>query len=410
MGGQADMMLLRVAFASLRNRRSTVLLTLLSLAVSVALILGIDHLRREAKSSFSQTISGIDLIVGARSGSVNLLLYSVFRIGNATNNISWESYQHFAGQKQVKWTIPLSLGDSHRGYRVMGTDHNYFQHFRYGNRHALSFSDGKPFSEVYDTVLGAEVARKLGYQTGDRIIIAHGLGDAGFSEHKDKPFTVSGILQATGTPVDQTVHVSLQGIEAVHQGWSNTDELIPVSITAFMVGLQSRIAAFSLQRAINDYPAEPLLAILPGATLADLWHMMGMVESLLFIIASLVLVATLVGMMSLLLASMKERQRELSLLRAMGARVYTLVSLIMLETLLLASAGCLLGVGLLSGALTLFQPVISEHFGLFIRTNPVNEFTFPVVAGIVAMACLLSLLPAILAYRGSLVQQLGSKH
>lgn len=436
-------MMLRIALASLYSRRSTAILTLLSLAVSVALILGIDHLRREAKSSFGQTVSGIDLIVGARSGPVNLLLYSVFRIGNATNNITWESYQHFAAHRQVKWTIPISLGDSHRGYRVMGTNHDYFEYFRYGDKRPLAFAQGSRFEDTHDTVLGAAVARSLGYRLGDRIVIAHGLGDAGFSEHRDDPFTVVGILAPTGTPVDQTVHVSLQGLEAVHKGWreptgrpvmpaagqapgmmqtpsvsapapgnsaSTATELTPVAITAFMVGLQSRIAAFSLQRAINDYAEEPLLAILPGATLADLWRMMGMVENLLLVIAALVLVATLVGMMALLIAAMKERRRELALLRAMGARAPVLITLLLLETLLLALGGCLLGIALLSATLLLCQPFIASQFGLFIGTSPINELTLPVTLGIAGMACLLSLLPAILAYRGTLVHQLDSRH
>ena len=104
-----------LAWKSLLNRRFTVLLTLFAIALSVVLLLGVETVRRDAKLSFANTIAGTDLIVGARSGSIQLLLYSVFRIGHATNNISWRSYQDIAALPQVAWTIPLMLGDSHRG-------------------------------------------------------------------------------------------------------------------------------------------------------------------------------------------------------------------------------------------------------------------------------------------------------
>lgn len=404
-------MILHLAMRSLRHRRNTLILTLFSLAVSVALILGIDHLRREARSSFTQTVSGIDLIVGARSGAINLLLYSVFRIGNATNNLSWDSFQMLQQHPQVAWAVPLSLGDSHRGYRVLGTDSRYFEHFRYGQKQSLTLAQGQAFSAAYEAVLGADVARALGYQLGDRITIAHGLSDTSFSQHKDHPFTIVGILGRTGTPVDQTVHVSLESIEAIHAGWRPSDPLAsgalkPTSITAALVGLKSRIAAFSVQRLVNDYPDEPLMAILPGATLSELWRMLGMFEQLLLVIAGLVLLATLVGMLSLLLASIRERQRELALLRAMGAGMPLLIGLILLETLLLSSGGALLGFALLWLTLTLGQTAIADQFGLFINAWPLHAETPLLLLGMVGLATLLAVIPALMAYRGSLAEQL----
>ena len=124
--------ILTLAIKSLINRRLTAGLTIFALAVSMMLVLGVEKVRTEAKASFANTISGTDLIVGARSGSIQLLLYSVFRIGNATNNISWNTYRHIATRPGVAWTVPLSLGDSHRGFRVLGTNGDYFRHYRYG--------------------------------------------------------------------------------------------------------------------------------------------------------------------------------------------------------------------------------------------------------------------------------------
>ncbi|MEX2643360.1 MAG: ABC transporter permease, partial [Acetobacterales bacterium] len=174
---------LSLALKSLRNRAVTACLTIAAIAVSVMLLLGVEKVRTEARASFADTISGVDLIVGARSGSVQLLLYSVFRIGNATNNITWESYRDIAARPEVAWTIPLSLGDSHRGFRVLGTDAGYFQHYRYGGDRRLRLAEGKPFDDLFDAVLGAEVAESLGYSLGDPIVVAHGIGAAGFSRH-----------------------------------------------------------------------------------------------------------------------------------------------------------------------------------------------------------------------------------
>lgn len=168
---------LTLAWKSVRNRKVTAILTILTVAISVVLLLGVERIRTQAKESFANTISGTDLIVGGRSGQVNLLLYSVFRIGNATNNIDWKSYQEFSQHRAVKWAIPISLGDSHKGFRVMGTNQSYFEHYRYGQKQNLAFSQGKPFEGLFDAVIGAEVARSLDYTIGSEMIIAHGISD-----------------------------------------------------------------------------------------------------------------------------------------------------------------------------------------------------------------------------------------
>lgn len=414
-------MLMRLARQSLWNRRGTALMTLLSLVISIALLLGIDHLRLEAKRSFTSTVSGTDLIVGARSGQLNLLLYTVFRLGNATNNISWQHYQQISKHPQVEWSIPLALGDSHRGFRVIGTNENYFKFFKYGQQQPLEFTQGQPFAEVYQTVLGAAVAEKLGYQLGDQIILSHGVGAVSFSQHKDHPFTVVGILAPTGTPVDQSVHVSLAGIEAIHVGWQGgapamgkrpklTAEqlatLQPTVITGFMVGLKSKVATFALQRQINEFKAEPLTAILPGAALAELWQMLSMVENLLLLITLLVLFAALIGMLTTLLAAMKERQREMAILRAVGARPWQLFWLIELEVLsltLLSIGGAL---AVLTGGLWLAQPLLSSQYGLVIQTWPWHAHTGPVLAALTGLSLLLGAIPSYLTYRQSVAQGL----
>lgn len=414
-------MLLKLVWRSLLNRRASVLLTLLALTLSVVIVIGVEHVRSQARESFSRTVSSVDLIVGARTSQINLLLYSVFRIGNATNNISWQSYQEIAQANNVAWSIPISLGDSHKGYRVMGTSGDYFRFFRYGSQTPLSFREGQGFSSIFETVLGFEVASKLNYRLGDEIILAHGLGAVSFSNHDDAPFTVVGILAPTGTPVDQTVHVSLQGMEAIHLGWQSGTrvpglapdyadpalaELQPAAITAFLLGLDSRIAVFGMQRAINEYRAEPLTAILPGVALAELWQTVGMAERILSLISALVMLATLLGMATMLLSSMKERQREIALYRAIGAHSSTILLLIELESLLISVLGIACGFLLVHLLLLSGQDWLIEQYGLAIDTLPLNANIGWFMLAIIGTALLLAVIPALAAYRSSLASRL----
>ncbi len=406
------MVLLRLTAHSLWNRRLSVALTLLSIAISTALLLGVNHLREEAQRGFSQTVSGTDLIVGARTSSVSLLLYSVFHMGYPTNNIRWESYQHFDQHRLVAWTIPLSLGDSHRGYRVIGTDQRLFEHYRYGAQRPLSFAAGRPFEDTFEAVIGAEVARRLNYAPGQEIVIAHGLGEVSFAMHDQHPFTVVGILERTGTPIVRGVYVGLDGIEAIHVDWQRgahmpgsgrgvvPDE--PEEITAFLMGLTRRVAAFQLQRDISQFRGEPLSAILPGAALAELWQILAAVEQVLLVISGFVVAAGLAGMLTTLLAGLNERRREMAILRAVGARPWQVLCLLVLEALWVCAMGCALGVLLLMGGVLLAQPLIAHQFGLHIGLPLLDGFALSLLGIILALAAVLGTIPGLIAYRRSL--------
>ena len=403
-----------LAGKSLKSRRSTAILTIVSIAVSVILLLGVEKVRVNAKSSFANTISGTDLIVGARSGSIQLLLYSVFRIGSATNNITWKSYQDIAQQKGVKWTIPISLGDSHRGFRVMGTSRDYFSVYQYGEKRTLKFSSGAQFEGVFDAVIGSEVANTLNYSIGDQVIISHGTGSASFAQHKDKPFVISGILEHTGTPVDRTMHVSLAGIEAMHVNWQGAmkkrkakkalteSNLQPESITAFLVGLDSKIVSFKMQRYINDYAAEPLLAIFPGIALHELWSLMSVAEQALLIISLSVVVAALTGMLAVSLAGLNERRREVAILRSVGASHWHIMGLLITETVLLTTIGIIIGLIMLYSSIWVAQPLIEKNYGLFIPITAPNVRELGMISVLLAASFLVGLVPAYFAYKNSL--------
>ncbi|WP_299828265.1 ABC transporter permease [uncultured Roseobacter sp.] len=408
-------MILRLAIASLFARALTVGMTILAIALSVALFLGVEKVRTGAKESFADTISGTDLIVGARSGSVQLLLYSVFRIGNATNNVSWESYQDIASRPDVEWIVPISLGDSHRQFRVMGTTRAFFDHYKYRQGRSLETADGVIMDDLFDTVIGADVAASLGYSVGDPIVVAHGL--ASFSEHKNQPFRISGILAKTGTPVDRTVIVSMEAIEAIHVDWRSGAQipgqvtpvdvirqmdLTPKAITAALVGVESPLQTFALQRAINEYRQEPLLAVLPGVALQELWGIVGIAETALLAVSAMVVVTALIGMMATIFSSLNERRREMAIFRAMGARPTTILGLLVLEAMLMAALGALLGLALLYAGLSVAQPMIDSAFGLWLPVTAPSLQELWVILAVVGAGAIVSMVPALRAYRMSL--------
>jgi len=408
-------MILRLAFASLLARALTVGMTILAIALSVALFLGVEKVRTGAKASFADTISGTDLIVGARSGSVQLLLYSVFRIGNATNNLTWESYREIADRPEVDWIMPISLGDSHRQFRVMGTSTAFFERYKYRAGRSLTVDQGAIMDDLFDTVIGADVAATLNYKVGDPIVVAHGL--ASFVEHEDQPFRVSGILEKTGTPVDRTVIVSLQAIEAIHVDWRSGAKapgqstpadviremtLEPTAVTAALVGVKSRLQVFGLQRAINEYPQEPLLAILPGVALQELWQIVGIAETALLAVSGMVVVTALIGMMATIFSSLNERRREMAIFRAMGARPRVILSLLVIEAALMAAIGAIVGLALLYIGLFFAQPLVDAAFGLWLPIDPPSLREAWVLGGVVIAGAIVSMVPAIRAYRMSL--------
>jgi putative ABC transport system permease protein len=407
-----------LALRSLRNRRATALLTISAIAISVALLLGVEKIRTAARDGFANTVSGVDLIVGARSGQLNLLLYSVFRVGDATANVSWESYQKIARHPDVAWTIPISLGDSHRGFRVMGTNGDYFKHYRFAGDREIRFAAGKPFADLYDAVVGAEVAKQLGYSVDSKIVVAHGLGNVSFAQHDDKPFTVVGVLERTGTPIDRTVHVSLEAITAIHVDWQSgmqalpggqvgADEaramdLTPQSITAFMVGMESKVMTFTMQRAINEYRQEPLLAIIPGVALSQLWNLVGIADTALMIVAAFVVLAGLLGMLTAILTSLNERRREMAILRSVGARPRHVFTLLIAEAGMLATAGVAAGVAVCYGLIFAAKPLLEKRFGIFLDPGGLTGYDLTILGAIIGAALLMGALPAWRAYRNTL--------
>lgn len=412
-------MLLHLARHSLTNRLLTTSLTVLSIALSVALLVGVENVRTGMRESFSNTISGTDLVVGSRGGTIQLMLYSVFGMGSPVANITQETWKKWDEHPAVAWTIPYALGDSHQGFRVIGTNASFYERYKYRGGQPVEVAEGRPAAGVFDVVLGAEVASRLGYALGDKIAVTHGMSAVGFMNHDDLPFEVVGILGRTFTPVDRAIYVTLEGISAIHMGWESGAppmpgqgvdaeevlemEEIPVSqITSFFLGAESRAQTLQLQRDISTDEDEPLTAAIPGLALSEMWRGIGYAEDGLRVISAFVVLVGILGMLVSIYTSLEARRREMAILRALGAGPSRIVALLVLEAGMLALVGALLGVAFVYAGLAVAQPWIEGRFGLLIPIRPLDDVQLMYLGAVVVLGVIAGIVPAIKAYRTAL--------
>ncbi len=416
-------MILRLAASSLRNRLLASVLTVFSIALSVALLLAVEQVRTGLRESFTNTVSGVDLIVGTRVGRLQLVLFTVFGIGSTPENVDYETFKRYQNHPAVDWAVPFSLGDSHRGYRVVATDATYFEQVRHHQNRSIHFVSGRPPKGLYEAVIGHKAARELGYQTGTKIVISHGLSaQPGILDHDEHPFTITGVLDRTATPIDHTVYITLTGMEAIHGGWSanaSADVNNPpveevgggeppiASITAFFLGLNSPIDTMRLQREINSDKREPLLAIIPGVALSALWKGIDMTDSGLKAISGMVILVGLIGMLVSLLGTLQERRREMAILRAVGARPSIVARLLLLEAAALTFFGLLGGLCINYGLLALAQPLLESAFGLVLPIRPPSVIEWVYLGVVWSGGILMGLAPALNAYRQTLADGLS---
>ncbi len=420
----------RLALGSLWNRRFVALLTIGSIALSVALILGVERLRSEARQSFANSASGIDLIVAARGSPIQILMATVFGVGSTDVGLQWDTFTMVEHQPGVAWAVPLQMGDNHHGYPVVGTTVDYFQHFRHSGGQALVFAAGQAFApgESDGAVVGAEVAARFGYHPGAVIINAHGAGEVAFDLHDDAPFTIRGVLAPTGTAVDRMVLVSLAGFDTLHaqrqaqplDPFEDPPEVAPTAageahhhepqtLNAILVGLTDRGAVLGLQRALANYPHEAITVVLPNVALLELWSITGTAETALRLMASAVALAGMTGMIVMLSATLEARRREFAILRAVGATPTKIFALILIEALLLTAAGIAVGLGLLSVGTLIADPLLYSRYGLRMGLDLLHPREGALLAATLLAGFLAALVPAFRVYRVTLADGLSPR-
>ena len=443
-----------LVFQSLLNRWLSCLLIILTLACSISLYFTVSRIQESVKSSFKNTVSGVDSVVAARGGNLQILLNSVFLIGEPSAPIQWNTYKDIANNNKIKWAVPISLGDSHKGYRVIGTTNDYFKQIKYSSGKNIEFIKGNTFNDVFDVILGSVVAGKLNYNIGEEIAITHGLSDVGevhtftseknenhddhddhakheedeedddhaSHDHENLGFKVSGILKPTGTPIDNAVYVSLAGIEAMHTGWIGNQKVIDVSleqimknelkpktISAIFLSLNNRTQIFQFQRDIINYKEEAISSVMPGITLSRLWMLTGNVDKAFKIITFFIIIIALLGMIAMTIAGLSSRRREMAILRSVGASPTNIVSLLLVESIIISVVSCIVGYILMVVIFSLGKDYLQNNYGIFIDSFSIKNYDLQIVITIVFAALIATIVPAIQIYKNTLRDGLSVK-
>lgn len=408
----------RLALASLSARWLPVLLVVISLTASMVLLLSVDRIQTATKNGFNQSINGVDLLVGPRGGDLELLLYTVFHIGKPTNNMTMQTIDDLVQRNDIDWVVPISLGDSHRGYRVIATTQQYFDRVKYAVDKSLSFHSGDAFSELNQVVLGHQVAHELDYQLDSNLFLTHGSGGKLGKLHDDYYFEVSGVLEPTGTPIDRAVFVSLEGSGLIHLGWQSgrrlfgldqvdvsniaADKLRPDSVTAAFVGLKSKVSLFRVSRDLAEYSDEAITAVVPSIALSELWSMVGMVDKVFKLLGWVVIGIAVIAMVTLTLSTLDTRNREIAVLRACGASPLFVSGLVLIESLLVSVSAIFLSVGLVTIVTYMGQSFFISELGIAAKISFLSSQEMVTLLVILSAGLLSSLLPALMVFKRSL--------
>ncbi|HSD40860.1 MAG TPA: ABC transporter permease [Burkholderiales bacterium] len=335
---------LSVAYLKARPLNTVLNLVLLALGVgTIALLLLANH---QIEERMGRDARGIDLVAGAKGSPMQLILSTVFHVDAPTGNIPLAEAKKLAQHRAVKLAIPLALGDSFRGFRIVGTTHDYVGHY------AGELAAGRLWEAPMEAVLGAETARTTGLGVGGKFVGSHGFAEGG-EEHGEFPYAVVGVLKPTGTVLDRLVLTNVESVWFVHIHPERHDDPGTVlahlredeqEITALLIQYATPIAAATLPRMINSTSA--LQAASPAYESARLFRMLGVGIDVLRAFALVLVAAAGLSIFIALYNAMEERRYDLAVMRMLGASRGKLMRLVLLEAVALALAGAVIGLGL----------------------------------------------------------------
>jgi len=396
-----------LAVKSLRHKPLTTSINLLLMAIGIAMMSFVLSASQQLQDGALRDAQGIDLVVGAKGSPLQLILSSVYHIDIPTGNIPLAAQAQLAQNRMVKKVIPLALGDSYEGFRIVGTTPDYVAH--YGG----TLTQGKMFEAPLQAVLGAQVAARTGLGLGGSFTGAHGLARGG-ETHGDAPFTVIGILKPTGTVLDRLVLTPVTSVWRVHEiehgiDVNDVQEKAAMDeereLTALLVQYASPLAAAMLPRMINNQTA--LQAAQPAFESAKLFRILGVGVDVLRGIAVVMLVSAALSMFAALYNALEERRTDMAILRTLGAPPVKLLSLLLTEGLILALAGAAIGWIAGHGALALVAGMLAEdqQFALSGWIVAPDEAWLALIAAGIGIAA--ALLPAVRAYRTDIATTLA---
>lgn len=441
------MRLTTMMLRNLRRRRLASILTSLSVALGVGLFAAVGALREASEQGFSRSATVCDMLVGAKGSPLQLTLNALYHMGQSPGNVPYELYQEVAETPGVLWNVPMAVGDSFRGRRIVGVTSNLFEDVRLGGAEVeepLAFSAGGPFRFTHkefvelkaelaeeeehgheghghhhdhghanirlEAVVGAEVASETGLGLGSHFTPSHGVEGVGADSHDEAETEVVGVLAPTGTPLDRAIFIPI-GVYYILEGHEAQEGMVeggardPRGLSALMLGTKAGFYRTRIYRDLND--RLDAQAVYPSQEVRKLFALLGQGDLVLRLITALIVVVALVGVMVAIYNTMGARRREFAILRALGARRRTILALVTGESATLALLGG--GFGLLLAGLLLMGISRQVHAvtGVHLAPAPGLEELL-VLVGVTVAGALAGLIPALSAYRTEAARHLSS--
>lgn len=392
-----------LVYRSLRQHALSTVVTAASIALAAGLLMTVWVVKTQARAAFADTTSGFDAVLGARGSRLQLVLNALFHLDASPGNIPESEYEKIRRHPAVKFAVPIAVGDSHAGWRIVGTTPELFGVELPDGRSYQLEPGGRLFEPgTHEAVIGSVVAERLGWDVGSHFHPEHGLAAEGAHEHEED-YTVVGRLQPTNTPVDRVIWIPLRGVQTM----SGHSEQASSEISAVLLQFRAPTAGMMLDRQINRTGGTLTLAFPVGAVVAELFNRMGWIERLLGLVAYLVALVAAASVLASIHSSMHARRRDLAILRALGARRRTLFGMVVSEAAVIGALGSVIGLGVYVILLGGVAQVLRAQTGVALDVTFVEPVLWRVPLGLTALAALAGLVPAWAAYRTPVADNLA---
>ena len=397
------MTLLMIVFKSLRQHALSTIFTAFSIALAVGLWMSVWMVKEQSQATFTDVNVGFDAVLGARASKLQLVLNAIFHLEASPGNLPWSDFLDIQKHPSVELAVPLAVGDNYHGYRLVGTTLDLFQRTEYApGKHFKARSEGRLFEPGYrEAVVGSFAAERLKLKPGDKFHPFHGLIFNEKEQHSET-YVVVGVLEPSNTPADRVLWIPLEGIQKM--SGHNPDAATDVS--AVLVKLKTPAAGFQLDMMFNKQGNRLTFAWPIGQIMAQLFDKIGWFDRVLALVAYLVAFVAVTSVLVSIYNSMNERRREIAILRALGARRFTVFATIVLEAAAITTLGVVGGVAVYAVILTTVSGVIRAQTGVVLNPLAFSQVMLWAPGIMVALGALAGIVPAIKAYRTSVAEHL----
>jgi len=399
-------MLFKISCKNILDKKLNSFLCILLMTLGIAMISLLMLLGKQLQDKFAKNISGIDLVVGAKGSPLQLILSSVYQIDNPTGNVYLDDVAAIAQNPLVKEMIPLSMGDNYQGFRIVGTNKKYFEHFK------TQIASGKMLKGNLEVVLGASTAKIANLKVGDTFASSHGLDSEG-EKHEESGYKVVGILDYNNSVVDNLILTSLNSVWNIHEHKDENhkeeaaDSTVKREITSAIIKFRSPMGMMTMPRNINQN--SKLQAAVPAIEVNRLFELLGIGIEGLQLLAAVIMLISGISVFVSLYNSLKERKYEMALMLSMGASRTRLFLMLLLEGIILSLLGFIAGIALSRIGIYLISNAISKKFHFDVsqfslQTGEIYLFFGALLVGILAAA-----LPSIGIYRINISKTLATE-